>query len=61
MLPAIILRGALTPMPDTHLVRALIANAGEQAGWRYVEFPTANIRNSHTRRAYGRDNTAESL
>src|SRR5271166_5233732 len=54
-LPAIVLPpGALTPMPDTHLVPALIAAAGEQAGWRYVEFFTANIRNPHTRRAYAR-------
>ena len=36
-LPAIIQPGALTPRPDTHLVPALIAAAGEQAGWRYVE------------------------
>ena len=53
-LPAIIEPGALTPMPDTHLVPALITAAGEQAGWRYVEFFTANIRNPHTRRAYAR-------
>jgi len=53
-LPAIIEPGALTPLPDTHLVPALIAAAGEQAGWRYVEFFTANIRNPHTRRAYAR-------
>ncbi|HVB17270.1 MAG TPA: tyrosine-type recombinase/integrase [Stellaceae bacterium] len=33
---------------------ALIADAGEAAGWRYVEFFTANIRNPHTRRAYAR-------
>ena len=33
---------------------ALIADAGDAAGWRYVEFFTANIRNPHTRRAYGR-------
>lgn len=33
---------------------ALIADAGKQAGWRYVEFFTANIRNPHTRRAYAR-------
>ena len=33
---------------------ALIAAAGDQAGWRYVEFFTANIRNPHTRRAYAR-------
>src|ERR1700679_284206 len=54
-LPAIIDPVALTtPMPDTRLVPALIAAAGEQAGWRYVEFFTANIRNPHTRRAYAR-------
>ncbi|MGC1410819.1 MAG: hypothetical protein WA864_17970 [Acetobacteraceae bacterium] len=29
-------------------------SAGEQAGWRYVEFLTANINNPHTRRAYVR-------
>jgi len=40
--------------PDTHLVPALIAAAGEQAAWRYVEFFTANIRNTHIRRAYAR-------
>ena len=33
---------------------ALIANAGDAAGWRYVEFFTANIRNPNTRRAYAR-------
>ena len=33
---------------------AVIAQAGEQASWRYVEFFTANIRNPHTRRAYAR-------
>ena len=36
------------------VVPALIANAGEQASWRYVEFFTANIRNANTRRAYAR-------
>jgi site-specific recombinase XerD len=35
-------------------VPAVIAAAGEQARWRYLEFFTANIRNRHTRRAYGR-------
>src|SRR5215469_5609187 len=35
-------------------VPAIIAAAGEQASWRYVEFFTANIRNPHTRRAYAR-------
>ena len=37
-----------------HVLPALIAAAGEHAGWRYVEFFTVNIRNSHTRRAYAR-------
>jgi hypothetical protein len=37
-----------------HLVPATIADAGEQAGWRYLEFFTANLRNPHTRRAYAR-------
>jgi site-specific recombinase XerD len=35
-------------------VPALIAHAGDAAGWRYVEFFTANIHNPHTRRAYAR-------
>ena len=30
-LPAIIQPGMLTPLPDTHLPPALIADAGEQA------------------------------
>ena len=33
---------------------ALIAAAGDAAGWRYVDFFTANIRNRNTRRAYAR-------
>ena len=33
---------------------ALIAAAGDAAGWRYVEFFAANIENPHTRRAYAR-------
>jgi site-specific recombinase XerD len=37
-----------------HVVPALIADAGETAGWNSVEFFTANIRNPHTRRAYAR-------
>src|SRR5271155_5381485 len=36
----------------TLVVPSLIADLGEQAAWRYVEFFTANIRNPHTRRAY---------
>jgi site-specific recombinase XerD len=33
---------------------ALIAAAGDRAGMRFLEFFAANIRNPHTRRAYGR-------
>jgi hypothetical protein len=55
-LPAILEPTALTTAthPDLHLVPALIAAAGDAAGWRYVEFFTANIRNPNTRRAYAR-------
>jgi hypothetical protein len=53
-LPAIVQPGALADPADTYIVPALIADAGEAAGWRYVEFFTANIRNPHTRRAYAR-------
>jgi site-specific recombinase XerD len=35
-------------------VPALIAVAGERASLRFLEFFAANIRNPHTRRAYGR-------
>jgi site-specific recombinase XerD len=35
-------------------VPALIADAGEPAAWRYIEFFNANIRNPNTRRAYAR-------
>ena len=50
-LPAVLQPGALTTPSDTYIVPALIADAGDAAGWRYVEFFTANIRNPHTRRA----------
>jgi site-specific recombinase XerD len=54
-LPAIIPPGALTtPTDKLHLVPGLITDAGDAAGWRYVEFFTANIRNPNTRRAYAR-------
>ena len=35
-------------------VPAAIAHLGDAAAWRYIEFFTANIRNSNTRRAYAR-------
>jgi site-specific recombinase XerD len=53
-LPAIIEPTAVANPTDTYIVPVLIADLGEQAGWRYVEFFTANIRNPHTRRAYAR-------
>jgi site-specific recombinase XerD len=53
-LPAITPSGALATPADTYIVPALIADLGQAAGWRYVEFFTANINNDHTRRAYAR-------
>ena len=53
-LPAVVQSGTLTKHSDTSLVPALIADAGDPAAWRYVEFFTANIRNPNTRRAYAR-------
>jgi len=38
----------------TLVVPLLIADLGDEAAWRYVEFFTANIRNPHPRRAYAR-------
>jgi len=52
--PTIIQPGALAPTTDRNVLPALIAAAGDAAGWRYIEFFTANIRNPHTRRAYAR-------
>src|SRR5271169_4244559 len=53
-LPSIIPPGALATPIDCSMVPALIADAGDPAAWRYVEFFTANIRNPNTRRAYAR-------
>src|SRR5580693_559927 len=56
-LPAIVAPGALTSPMNAYaaaLVPVLISDAGDAAGWRYVEFFTANIRNPNTRRAYAR-------
>src|SRR6202162_398040 len=36
------------------ILPALIAGAGEQAAWRFLEFFTVNIRNKNTRAAYAR-------
>ena len=40
-LPAILQSGALVASTDTYIVPALIADLGDQASWRYVEFFTA--------------------
>ncbi|WP_166146286.1 site-specific integrase, partial [Methylosinus sp. RM1] len=44
---------ALTTIPAP-IIHALVAVAGERAQTRFWEFFVANIRNAHTRRAYGR-------
>jgi site-specific recombinase XerD len=44
----------LLSVPSPHLVPATVAEAGDRASWRYIEFFTANISNSNTRRAYAR-------
>jgi len=43
----------LSLVPTFPNLPALITAAGEPASRRFVEFFTANIRNPHTRRAYG--------
>jgi hypothetical protein len=51
-LPALVVPGTLADPLDCPVVPALVADAGDAAGWRYIEFFAANIRNVHTRRAY---------
>jgi hypothetical protein len=54
-LPATITQSDITAdQRAPNVVPALIADLGDEAAWRYVEFFTANIRNPHTRRAYAR-------
>jgi ABC-type Fe3+ transport system substrate-binding protein len=53
-LPAVFLETAPVPTAGPTIVPALIASEGDAAGWRYVEFFTANISNPNTRRAYHR-------
>ena len=56
-LPAIIAQAEIITSSDAHttlVVPALIADLGDDASWRYVEFFTANIRDPHTRHAYAR-------
>lgn len=45
---------SVTTLPSRHVVPAVVADLGERASWRYVEFFSANIRNPNTRRAYAR-------
>src|SRR5271156_6407471 len=46
---------ALVALPASTLpVPALVAADGDRASVRFLEFFAANIRNAHTRRAYGR-------
>jgi site-specific recombinase XerD len=53
-LPTVTSPGELASVADTHLLPAIVADAGDQAVWRYIDFFTANIRNPNTRRAYAR-------
>src|SRR5271165_2989525 len=54
-LPATITSAAVSAdQRAPNVVPALIADLGDEAAWRYVEFFTANIRNPNTRRAYAR-------
>ncbi|WP_158933283.1 hypothetical protein [Acidisphaera sp. S103] len=43
-----------TVLPEGALIPSMVAEAGESAAWRYVDFFTSNIRNPNTRRAYSR-------
>jgi len=53
-LPAVLESGGAVGTPrDTYIVPALIADAGEPAAWRFVEFFIANI-NTTTRAALTR-------
>ncbi len=53
-LPVLIPPSSGAVSAETPLVPALIADVGEAASWRYVDFFTVNIRNPNTRRAYAR-------
>lgn len=51
---ATIRQGGIVPSDARRIVPSLITAAGERASLRFLEFFAANIRNPHTRRAYGR-------
>jgi hypothetical protein len=42
----------LAPAPATMVVPAMVADLGEAAALRFIDFFTANIRNPNTRAAY---------
>ena len=48
------MNGVMRSSSNSLQVPALVSQAGERAGMRFVEFFTANIRNPNTRRAYAR-------
>jgi hypothetical protein len=50
-LPAIIEPGALTPLPDGHLIPVLIAEAGEAAAWCRLAAQAARKRRQASRHA----------
>ena len=45
--------GIVVTLQATATLPAIVANAGERAGIRFLEFFASTIRNPHTRRAYG--------
>ncbi len=52
--PAVISPAAALTTTGGPILPAIIADAGEQAARRFIEFFTATIRNGNTRRAYAR-------
>ena len=46
--------GGITGTSFGPILPAIIAQAGDHAARRFIEFFTATIRNAHSRRAYGR-------
>lgn len=52
--PALTTELTIGPKNQPAILPAIIADAGERAGKRFVEFFTATIRNRNTRRAYAR-------
>ncbi len=46
--------GELPALPAGAVVPAIVADRGERAAWRYLDFFAANIRNPNTRAAYAR-------